>query len=108
MHAVEVASFAEQRAADARSTIGRADLPHDHRRTVPHPVDGTVAALTGLRKRGYAVVIDRSERGSFYRIVADLTVGDRASVARPVEERANPAAARKPAQLSRSRARRAA
>ena len=47
-------------------------------------------------------------------IVADLGgrdlngIGDRASVARPVEERANSAAARKPAQHSRSRARRAA
>ena len=90
-------------------------LQRDHGATIDELIDATDwlahttrAALTGLRKRGYAVVIDRSERGSFYRIVADLTVGDRASVARPVEERANSAAARKPAQLSRSRARRAA
>jgi len=90
-------------------------LQRDHGATIDELIDATDwlahttrAALTGLRKRGYAVVIDRSERGSFYRIVADLTVGERASVARPVEERANPAAARKPAQLSRSRARRAA
>ena len=35
------------------------------------------AALTGLRKRGYAVAIDRSdhERGSFYRIKAEGYVG---------------------------------
>ena len=33
------------------------------------------AALTGLRKRGYAVAIDRSDdkRGSFYRILAGET-----------------------------------
>lgn len=48
----------------------------------------TRAALTGLRKRGYAVVIDRSERGSFYRIEADLSVGDRPRVARSLKERA--------------------
>ena len=90
-------------------------LQRDHGATIDELIDATDwlahttrAALTGLRKRGYAVVIDRSERGSFYRIVADLTVGDRASVARPVEERANSAAARKPAQHSRSRARRVA
>ena len=63
----------------------------------------TRAALTGLRKRGYSVVIDRSERGSFYRIEADLSVGDRPRVARAVKERAN-SAARKPARHSRSRA----
>jgi hypothetical protein len=36
---------------------------------LPH---STRAALTGLRKRGYAVAIDRSDdrRGSFYRIPA--------------------------------------
>jgi len=35
----------------------------------------TRAALTGLRKRGYAVAIDRSggKRGSFYRIPEDET-----------------------------------
>jgi hypothetical protein len=35
----------------------------------------TRAALTGLRKRGYAVAIDRSDdkRGSFYRIPASET-----------------------------------
>lgn len=90
-------------------------LQRDHGATIDELIDATDwlahttrAALTGLRKRGYAVVIDRSERGSFYRIQADLSAGDRASVARQVEERANSAAARKPAQHSRSRARRAA
>ena len=42
MRPVEEATFAEQRAEDAGSTVGRADLPHDHRRCVPHPVDGAV------------------------------------------------------------------
>ena len=81
-------------------------LQRDHGATIDELIDATDwlahttrAALTGLRKRGYAVVIDRSDRGSFYRIVADLTVGDRASVARPVEERANSAAARKEVRL---------
>ena len=90
-------------------------LQRDHGATIDELIDATDwlahttrAALTGLRKRGYAVVIDRSERGSFYRIQADLSVGDRASVARQIEERANSAAARKLAQHSRSRARRAA
>ena len=64
----------------------------------------TRAALTSLRKRGYAIAIDRSERGSFYRIQADLSVADRLPVARSVKERAN-SAARKPPQRSRSRAR---
>jgi hypothetical protein len=60
----------------------------------------TRAALTGLRKRGYAVAIDRSdeERGSFYRIPADPTGEDAALVGSPAEEPANSAAARKTAQ----------
>ena len=39
---------------------------------LPHT---TYAVLTGLRKRGYAVAIDRSDdrRGSFYRIPAGET-----------------------------------
>jgi hypothetical protein len=42
---------------------------------LPHT---TRAALTGLRKRGYAVTIDRTdkERGSTYRIVVDRGAGD--------------------------------
>ena len=45
---------------------------------LPHT---TRAALTGLRKRGYAAAIDRSdkERGSIYRIKPDLTVEDNAA-----------------------------
>jgi len=39
---VEEATFAEQRAEDAGSTVRRADLPHDHGRCVLHPVDVTV------------------------------------------------------------------
>src|SRR5208337_985203 len=39
---VEEATFAEQRAEDAGSTVRRADLPHDHGRIVPPPIDGTV------------------------------------------------------------------
>jgi hypothetical protein len=69
----------------------------------------TRAALTGLRKRGYEVVIDRSEDGSFYRIQTERPALERASVAHSVEEgRPNSAETRKPAQQSRSRARRAA
>ena len=50
-------------------------LQRDHGATIDELIDATDwlahttrAALTGLRNRGYAVVIDRSERGSFYRI----------------------------------------
>ena len=68
----------------------------------------TRAALTGLRKRGFVVAIDRSdnERGSFYRIKAE---GDGRPVARPSEEPADAPTLRKPVQrLSKPRARRAA
>ena len=68
----------------------------------------TRAALTGLRKRGYAVAIDRSdnERASFYRIIAK---GDGAPVGRPSEESTDSPTSGKPAQhLSKPRARRAA
>jgi hypothetical protein len=68
----------------------------------------TRAALTGLRKRGYMVAIDRSdnERGSFYRIKAE---GGGGPVARPSEEPADAPASRNPTQrLSKPRARRAA
>jgi hypothetical protein len=46
-------------------------------------VHTTRAALTGLRKRGYAVAIDRSDdkRGSFYRIPAGETGLSRSVVA---------------------------
>ena len=54
----------------------------------------TRAALTGLRKRGYGVALDRSdnERGSFYRIKPDPGP----PAARLVEGSANSGAARKP------------
>ncbi len=47
----------------------------------------TRAALTGLRKRGYTVEIDRSDdkRGSFYRILADRAGEDNPNVARLTE-----------------------
>jgi hypothetical protein len=68
----------------------------------------TRAALTGLRKRGFVVAIDRSDndRGSFYRIKAE---GDGRPVARPSEGPAATPTSRKPIQrLSKPRARRAA
>ena len=60
----------------------------------------TRAALTGLRKRGYAVVIDRSrdKRGSFYRIAAGRPGEDNPSVARLSEGPTNSETARKPGQ----------
>ena len=57
-------------------------LQRDHGATIDELIAATGwlahttrAALTGLRKRGYAVAIDRSDdkRGSFYRIPADET-----------------------------------
>jgi hypothetical protein len=66
-------------------------------------VHTTRAALTGLRRRGYAVGINRSERGSFYRIRA--AEGDSGPVAHSVEEPPNSATAQR---LSKPRARRAA
>ena len=68
----------------------------------------TRAALTGLRKRGYVVAIDRTdnERRSFYRIIAQ---GDCGPVGHPSEEPAGSPTSRQPAQrLSKPRARRAA
>ena len=68
----------------------------------------TRAALTGLRKRGYAAAIDRSDnqRGSFYRIKVE---GDGGPVARPDEEPAGSPTSLKPARrLSKPRACRAA
>jgi hypothetical protein len=72
---------------------------------LPHT---TRAALTGLRKRGYAVAINRSdkERRSFYHIKAE---GDGWSVVRSVEVPAESPTSQKPAQApSRPRVRRAA
>jgi hypothetical protein len=57
-------------------------LQRDHGATIEELIAATSwlahtirAALTGLRKRGYAVAIDRSDdkRGSFYRIPAGET-----------------------------------
>src|SRR5208337_3949313 len=42
MRSIEEATFAEQRAENAGSTVRRADLPHDHGRIVPPPIDGAV------------------------------------------------------------------
>jgi hypothetical protein len=89
-------------------------LQRDHGATIEELIAATGwlahttrAALTGLRKRGYGVAINRSdnERGSFYRIKAE---GDGGPVGRPIEELTDPPASRKPAQrLSKPRARRA-
>jgi hypothetical protein len=68
----------------------------------------TRAALTGLRKRGFAVAINREdeERGSFYRIKA--AAGD-GPIALPVEQQPDLPTSRKPAErLSKPRVRRAA
>jgi uncharacterized protein DUF3489 len=68
----------------------------------------TRAALTGLRRRGYAVAINRSdkERGSFYRIKAE---GDGGPDARPVEKPADsPTSQTLAERLSKPRVRRAA
>ena len=67
----------------------------------------TRAALTGLRKRGYPVAINRADdRGSFYRLKAERDDGP---TVRPVEEPAESPTARKPARsLSKARASRAA
>jgi hypothetical protein len=90
-------------------------LQRDHGATIDELIAATGwlahttrAALTGLRKRGYAVAIDRSnnERGSFYRTKAE---DDGGPVARCIEELADSLTPRKPAQrLLKPRARRAA
>jgi hypothetical protein len=77
-------------------------------RWLPHT---TRAALTGLRKRGYAVAIDRSDpvRGSFYRIKADRTVDDHAIAADSNDAQGNAASVpEKARRQSRLQARRAA
>ena len=63
---------------------------------LPAPVRNTTrAALTGLRKRGYPVAIDRSDnaRGSFYRIQTDRTEDAKALAAAADDGRANSEAA---------------
>jgi hypothetical protein len=67
----------------------------------------TRAALTGLRKRGYAIEINRKDkdRGSFYRIRAE----DGGAVLARSEELINSPSSEKPGErLSKPRARRAA
>src|SRR5271154_6359356 len=74
-------------------------------------VHTTRAALTGLRKRGYRVAIDRSdkERGSIYRINSDPTLEDNGAVVRSEDAQATSAANAKKAQRqAKSNARRAA
>jgi hypothetical protein len=71
----------------------------------------TRAVLTGLRKRGYAVGIDRShkERGSIYRINSDPTAEDNPAVVH--SDDAQPSSATLPKKVERqgkSKARRAA
>jgi len=70
----------------------------------------TRAALTGLRKRGYEVALNRSDngRGSFYGVKADLSLSDGPRAARPGEESANSGSAKKPSRRSKPGARRAA
>jgi hypothetical protein len=75
---------------------------------LPHT---TRAALTGLRKRGYAVTIDRSdkERGSIYRINSDPTLEDNSAVAHSEHAQATTATVPKRAQRrAKSNVRRAA
>jgi hypothetical protein len=87
-------------------------LQRDHGATIDELIAATGwlahttrAALTGLRKRGYVVGINRSdnERGSFYRIRA--AEGDGGPVAHSVEEPPNSPTAQR---LSKPRARGAA
>ena len=82
-------------------------LERDHGATIEELIAATGwlahttrAALTGLRKRGYTAVIDRSdkERGSFYRIAAGRPGEDNPSVARLSEGPTNSETARKPGQ----------
>jgi Protein of unknown function (DUF3489) len=90
-------------------------LQRDHGATIDELIAATGwlahtsrAALTGLRKRGYAVAIDRSDkgRGSFYRIEAE---GGGGHAAHPLESPAHCPGSPNPAQrLPKSRARRAA
>ena len=71
----------------------------------------TRAALTGLRKRGYRVAIDRSdkERGSIYRINSDPTLKDNAAVVHSEHAQTTSAMDAKKAQRrAKSNARRAA
>src|SRR5271166_4156643 len=93
-------------------------LQRDHGATIDELIAATGwlahttrAALTGLRKRGFKVAIDRSDnaRGSFYRIQTDRRDDANAAAAADDEGRANSAAVRKKSSRSaKPQARRAA
>jgi hypothetical protein len=93
-------------------------LQRDHGATLPELVAATDwlphtarAALTGLRKRGYGVTLDRSDakRGSTYRINADQGVRDAESSVRSNEQPPRAAArSMKAERLAASSARQAA
>jgi hypothetical protein len=89
-------------------------LQRDHGATIDELIAATGwlahttrAALTGLRKRGYPVAINRADdRGSFYRIKVET---DNGPIAPPVGEPADsPTATNRAERLSKPRARRAA
>ena len=74
---------------------------------LPHT---TRAALTGLRKRGFALAIDRSdkERGSIYRIEGDLAAENNAAVHSDVAQADSEPPSKKVHRQVKSKARRAA
>ncbi len=74
---------------------------------LPHT---TRAALTGLRERGFAVAIDRSdkERGSIYRIERDLTVEDSTAARSDTSQANSESPSKKAHRQANSKARRAA
>ena len=76
-------------------------------RWLPHT---TRAALSGLRKRGFAAAIDRSdkERGSIYRIKMDLAVEDSAAAHSDVAQADPKSPSNKAHRQAKSKARRAA
>ena len=74
---------------------------------LPHT---TRAALTGLRKRGFALAIDRSdkERGSIYRIERDLAAENSAAAHSDVAQADSEPPSKKVYRHVKSKARRAA
>jgi hypothetical protein len=74
---------------------------------LPHT---TRAALTGLRKRSFALAIDRSdkERGSIYRIERDLAVEDSATAHSDLAQANSGSRSKKADRRAKSKARRAA
>jgi hypothetical protein len=88
-------------------------IRRDHRATLAELVAATGwlphttrAALTGLRKRGYAVTIDRTdtERGSTYRIGLEQGAGDGEDTAQSDEPPATLSARPKPKKAERAAA----